>query len=588
MLARGRVAPMMARGTSGGITRMAIETALSRAEAGFAAFMAGRGALSEAQIDRARRVQAETGERFVAILSQLGLVAERELSAALAEHLDIPTIPAVELPETALLADVLSRKFLKEARAIPVAEGRDGVVLAMADPLDDEAANAVAYAVGAPVLRRVVAASDFAKAFARLYGDPAAERMLERLDDNAEGRADDVERLQDLSSDAPVIRLVNLWIEGAIAARASDIHIEAAESAVKLRYRIDGNLREIEELPSHLAASVASRVKIMARLNIAERRLPQDGKFRLAIRGRDVDVRVSIIPTVHGESIVLRILDRSQVRLDFASLGYDAQMLQRYLSMLERPHGILLVTGPTGSGKTTTLYASLLRLKTPETKILTVEDPIEYQIDGINQTQVHPQIGLDFAGALRSFLRHDPDIILVGEIRDLETARIAVQSALTGHLVLSTLHTNDAASSITRLIDMGVEDYLITATVVGIAAQRLVRQLCPHCRVAYTPEPETARALRLERVAGVVTPTLYRAKGCAECNGSGFRGRLAVAEILPMSEAVRGLVMRKAPAQEVLALAQAEGMETMYENGLRKCLDGLTTIDEVLQVTAIS
>jgi general secretion pathway protein E len=352
-----------------------------------------------------------------------------------------------------------------------------------------------------------------------------------------------------------------------------------------VRYRIDGMLREVEPPPGRFRAAIVSRIKIMARLNIAERRLPQDGRIKLAVRGTPIDLRIATVPTMHGECVVLRLLNREGVRLDFAALGLGGRNLEVYLDALERPHGILLVTGPTGSGKTTTLYASLVRLNTPERKILTVEDPVEYQLDGINQIQVKQSIGLGFPNVLRSLLRHDPDIIMVGEIRDVETAEIAVQAALTGHLVLSTLHTNNAVSSITRLLDMGVQDYLLTSTVTGVAAQRLVRTLCPHCREPYPALPELVKQLGLQRFTGTAEISLCRPRGCDECLGTGYFGRTTIFETLIMSDAIRRLVLRHAESGELQRAAVEEGMRTMYEDGMIKALAGDTTIEEVLKVT---
>ena len=461
-----------------------------------------RGKLNAADLDRARRVQQETPERINVILTQLGLVSERDMAEALALYLDLPLVTAADYPTEAILEDQISTKFLKEFRTIPLADTAEGLVLAIADPLDAYAVNAVRLLTGKPVLPRVGVPAEIEAAFERLYGGSKAsiENIFEEVTgEEDEGTNEDIERLKDLASEAPVIRMVNLLISKAVEMRASDIHIEPFERKLKVRYRIDGVLRQMDAPPSRLRAAVISRVKLMAKLNIAETRLPQDGRIRLVIRGKEIDLRVSTVPSMHGESLVLRVLDKGSVALDFPTLGFEKQLLKSYLDLLDRPHGILLVTGPTGSGKTTTLYTSLLRLNTGERKILTVEDPIEYQLEGINQVQVKPQIGLGFANVLRSFLRQDPDVIMIGEIRDLETAEIAVQAALTGHKVLSTLHTNDAATTITRLLDMGVEDYLLTSTVNGVVAQRLVRTLCGHCREPRPVLPEMVEQLQLGR-----------------------------------------------------------------------------------------
>ncbi|HET9580759.1 MAG TPA: type II secretion system ATPase GspE, partial [Usitatibacter sp.] len=395
----------------------------------------------------------------------------------------------------------------------------------------------------------------------------------------------DVEHLKDLASEAPVIRLVNLILTKALESRASDIHIEPYENRLVVRYRIDGVLHEVESPPRRLSAAVISRVKIMASLDIAERRLPQDGRIKLRIQGKEIDLRVSTVPTMHGESVVMRILDKGGVPLNFDALGFEGDSLKRFLHCLDQVHGILLVTGPTGSGKTTTLYTALDRLNKPDVKIITVEDPVEYQMPGINQIQVKPQIELTFANALRSIVRQDPDIIMVGEIRDVETVRIAMQSALTGHMVLSTVHTNDAPSTISRLLDMGAEDYLLTSTLNGVLAQRLVRTLCPRCREPHRALPEVIEQMNLRRYVPEGAITVYKPVGCSECAGTGYWGRVCIIEMMVMSDNIRSLIMRHATAGEIRVEAIREGMETMFENGMRKSLAGITTIEEVLRVT---
>ena len=547
-----------------------------------------RGKLNTADLDRARRVQQETPERINVILTQLGLVSERDMAEALALYLDLPLVTAADYPTQAILEDQISTKYLKEYRIIPLADTAEGLVLAIADPLDAYAVNAMRLLTGKPVLPRVGVPAEIEAAFERLYGTSKAsiENIFEEVtSEEDEGTNEDIERLKDLASEAPVIRMVNLLISRAVEMRASDIHIEPFERKLKVRYRIDGVLREVDAPPSRLRAAVISRVKLMAKLNIAETRLPQDGRIRLVIRGKEIDLRVSTVPSMHGESLVLRVLDKGSVALDFPLLGFEKQVLKSYLDLLDRPHGILLVTGPTGSGKTTTLYTSLLRLNTGERKILTVEDPIEYQLEGINQVQVKPQIGLGFANVLRSFLRQDPDVIMIGEIRDLETAEIAVQAALTGHKVLSTLHANDAATTITRLLDMGVDDYLLTSTVNGVVAQRLVRTLCGDCREARPALPEMVEQLQLGRVTSSDPITLYHAIGCERCNGSGYLGRTGLLELLVLSDPIRRLILQRTEAHEIKRAAVDAGMRTMYQDGVHKVLAGTTTLEEVLRVT---
>jgi general secretion pathway protein E len=441
-------------------------------------------------------------------------------------------------------------------------------------------------ASGKNIIARVGIASEIENGIEKLLGGgrSAMGQIVENLGTDDESDLEDVEHLRDLASEAPVIRLVNLIMQRAVVARASDIHIEPFENRLKVRYRIDGVLQEVEAPPSKSTAAVISRIKIMARMNIAERRLPQDGRIMHRVQGKELDLRVSTVPTSHGESVVMRILDRESIVLDFDSLGFDDQLTTQFIKALEMPHGIILVTGPTGSGKTTTLYTALSALNTPERKIITVEDPVEYQLEGINQIQAKSSIGLDFAHALRAIVRQDPDVIMIGEMRDLETARIAIQSALTGHLVLSTIHTNDAAGGVTRMMDMGVEDYLLTSTVNAILAQRLVRTLDPAYREPYEVLPEMAREIGLTEFGEREQYTVYRPVTSVEIP-SGYRGRTSILELLTMSDPIRRLIMQRGTAGEIQNLAVNEGMRTMYQDGLNKCLQGITTLDEVLRVT---
>jgi general secretion pathway protein E len=544
------------------------------------------GKLNATGLERALRAQHTSGDRLDRVLVTLGLVGEADMAEALASLAGLPLLGVSDYPAEALLEDRISTKFLKQAKVLPVRDAADGLVLAMADPFDAEAALAVELFVGKRVQRAVGKPGDVEAALERLYGgegEGAAPGAAAQDGGAADVDQDeDVQRLKDMASEAPVIRLVNQIIARAVEAKASDIHFEPYHGRFRLRYRIDGVLREFDSPPVKLASAIISRVKIMSKLNIAERRLPQDGRVKLAVRGKEIDFRVATMPTMHGEHVVMRILDRGSIKLDFAALGFTDAVLARYRAVLARPHGILLVTGPTGSGKTTTLYTSLQELNTPDVNILTVEDPVEYQLEGVNQVQVKPQIGLTFAAALRAFLRQDPDIILIGEIRDTETAQIAVQAALTGHLVLSTLHTNNAASSISRLLDMGVEDYLMNSTINGILAQRLVRTLCPACRESYRPSPEMVAQLQIEQPAGEVV--FHRAKGCARCSGTGYSGRSCIIEFLTMSEAIARLVLKRAEARDIQRQAVEEGMRTMYQDGMAKALAGLTTPEEVLRV----
>ena len=548
-----------------------------------------RGKLDAGTLERALRLQQESGEKLGALLVTLGVVAQRDVAEALAAQLALPLVDAAGYPEFPILEETVSARFLREARALPVREDDAEVVLAMADPTDAYTIGAFEMVTGRAVRPLVAIPTELDAALERLYGTGRSAQS--QVIGDVETRVDelafdaDVQQLKDLASEAPVIRLVSLIITNALDMRASDIHVEPFENRLAVRYRVDGVLHDVESPPKRLAAAVISRIKIMANLDIAERRLPQDGRIRLRVQGKEIDLRVSTVPTMHGESVVMRILDKGGVALDFAKLGFLDDTLKAFLDVLMQPHGILLVTGPTGSGKTTTLYTALDRLNQPDVKILTVEDPVEYQMVGVNQIQVKPQIDLTFANALRSIVRQDPDVIMIGEIRDLETAQIAVQSALTGHLVLSTVHTNDAASTVNRLLDMGIEDYLLTSTVIGILAQRLVRRLCPHCKEPYHALPEVVRELGLAKFAGEGDVTLHHAKGCPQCSQTGYSGRFCILEMLPMSDPLRSLVMRHATSSELKAEAQREGMLTMYDDGLRKALAGETTVEEVLRVT---
>ena len=546
------------------------------------------GAVDQRTLERARRVASETSGRLDRVLTQLGLISERGLAEALAELVAAPIVRPADYPDTALFVDRLKPKFLRKAHALPIGESEGSAVLAMADPLDVFTRNAVAAAIGRPVAVAVAVPIELEAAFDRLYsesgdGDGDGETSMDGVVADAEPAEEDAERLKDLASEAPVIRLVNQMIARAVETHASDVHLEPFPDRLRVRYRYDGVLHEVEPPPARLQAAVISRVKIMARLDIAERRLPQDGRIKLTVRGHEIDFRVSTVPALYGEKVVLRVLDRTAVDFDYEKLGLPADVRAGLERALELPNGMVLVTGPTGSGKTTTLYTGLTRLNTTARNVVTVEDPIEYQLTGINQIQVRPQIGLNFASLLRSILRQDPDVIMIGEIRDLETVQIAVQAALTGHLVLSTVHTNSAAATMTRLRDMGLEDYLMTATVKAVLAQRLVRRLCRKCRV---PE-EAPAALRerfgLDRFAGAGPITVYHAKGCPDCRGTGFRGRRAIAELLVPSRATDRLIFDGADDTAIERAAVENGMRPIFDSGLLAVLEGDTTIEEVVR-----
>ncbi len=526
------------------------------------------------------------------LLVRLGLLSEHDKAQACAQVLRIPLLDGTALgavaPGDALNLETLgiSLRFLRQFRLCPIAVSDGSMEVVLADPHDPYASDALGLATGLRVVPRVGIGSEIDALIERLLGQGRTTMgvIVETADGDAGIDLDDVEYLRDLASEAPVIRLVNLIIQRAVELRASDIHIEPFESRLKVRYRIDGVLSEGESPPPSLTAAVLSRIKIMAKLNIAERRLPQDGRIMLRVQGKELDLRVSTLPTAFGESAVMRLLDRETVEFDFDRLGFSGPSLAQFQRVLAQPHGILLVTGPTGSGKTTTLYAALSRLNRPGVKIITVEDPVEYQIEGINQVQVKPAIGLDFASVLRGIVRQDPDIIMVGEMRDLETAKIAIQSALTGHLVLSTLHTNSAAGGVTRLLDMGVEDYLLTSTVNAILAQRLVRRLEPRHAEPYAASAEEIERFGLRRFQPQGEIRLYRPQPSA-LTPTGYLGRTTILELLVMDDTLRAATMRRASAGEVERLARAAGMRTMHEDGISKALRGHTTLEEVLRVT---
>ncbi|MDR0479681.1 MAG: type II secretion system ATPase GspE [Burkholderiaceae bacterium] len=542
------------------------------------------GKLSPRDLERALAATHEMGGALDSALVSLGLVSEADAARALAEYLGLPFVPAEQFPDAPAEANGLLPAFLRAHRVLPLAIQGGQLYVAMHAPQDAFVLKALHLTTGLAVRPAVGLASDIDKA---LQHQQEEGQALHEDSEDVLGSGDAgefVEHLRDLASEAPVIRLVNTIIGRVIELRASDIHLEPFEDGLHVRYRVDGVLQPGEVVSGNQGAAVSSRVKLLAHLDIAERRLPQDGSIKTRVKGRELDLRVSTVPTVHGESVVMRVLDRASVRFGLEDMGFEADNLARFRSLIQRPHGILLVTGPTGSGKTTTLYAALAKLDSTSQKIITVEDPVEYQLEGINQIQVHAQINLTFANALRSILRQDPDIIMIGEMRDGETAQIAVQSSLTGHLVLSTLHTNTAASAVVRMQDMGIERYLITSTVNGVLAQRLVRQLCPHCKAPVTPAPEL---LQSSGLAKFMPPgqLIYEARGCAQCRDTGYQGRTGIHELLVVDEAMRRAILQGGDASALQQLAVQSGMLTLYEDGLRKVAAGVTSLDEVLRVT---
>ncbi|MAT91734.1 MAG: type II secretion system protein GspE [Halioglobus sp.] len=526
------------------------------------------------------------GGKFGQILVKLGLVSENDVAAALSEQLGIPLLGSADYPEEAVVLPGLSLEFMLSNSVVPIAVDADRALFAATVPQDEFLGKALGLALDRPVELRLGLESEILGALQK-HSENRAEEIAQE-EGEADLYLDDqefIEHLRDLASEAPIIRLVNQIIHRALDLGASDIHIEPFDDGLHLRYRVDGVIQELPDAPqaSH-APAIASRIKLLANLNIAEQRLPQDGRIMIRVKGHELDLRVSTIPTVHGESIVMRVLDRQSIRLSLSDMGFGEDTLERFRELLSRPHGVLLLTGPTGSGKTTTLYAALSSMDAESLKIITVEDPVEYQLRGINQIQVKPQIDLDFARALRSILRQDPDIIMIGEMRDGETAQIGVQSALTGHLVLSTLHTNTAAAAITRLEDMGIERYLITSSVNGVLAQRLVRKLCTACRrPAQFPADLAATGLR--RVVDPAAATVYEAVGCDQCKHTGYSGRTGIHELFVLDASMHEAIIGGADATDLHTVARQNGMYTLFEDGLRKVAQGVTSMEELLRVT---
>jgi general secretion pathway protein E len=520
-----------------------------------------------------------------------GAPADGAVNLATPEAASGNGLEASDYPQEPLFADEVSPAFLRQHNLVPLRDGPEGLLVAVADPVEPSSLDALALATGRQLVLRRLAAATIQELIDRLYGankstmQQIVEDLGSDLDDSSASDSDDLDRLKDLAGEAPVVRLVNHLIAEAARRRASDIHIEPYPARLAVRLRIDGILVDMPPPPVRLAKAVVSRIKILARLNIAERRLPQDGRIRHVIGSQAIDLRVATLPTVHGESVVIRLLPVNTGIRGLAGIGLPLP-LQRVLHHLaEAPHGLILVTGPTGSGKSTTLYATLQLINKPERKVLTVEDPVEYQMEGVNQVQVKPQIDLTFARILRAMLRQDPDVIMIGEMRDSETATIAIHAALTGHLVLSTLHTNDAPSALTRLIDMNIEPFLLASTVRTVIAQRLVRILCSECKEPVAPGAEFLAVLGASDLEVAAPDTIYAARGCEACNNTGFSGRVGTFEMMMMSDAVRRLTIRRSSANEIARAAKADGMITMLEDGLSKVVAGITTFEEVRRVT---
>ncbi len=543
------------------------------------------GVTTPEMIARALARARSTGERLGEALVALGAATRDDVLRAVARQRNLPYLSRDELPTPAPAVKNLSAKYLRQYIVCPVSVEGTVLTVATAEPLNPVIVDDLQQATGLSVRLVVSPPEGIVELIDRTYDGSATplQRIVEGIEeDRGPGGEEDINQLRDMAFEAPVVRLVNLLIESAIAAEASDIHIEPFEDTLRVRYRIDGILFDQEAPPRRLRDAVTSRIKLMAEMNIAERRLPQDGRIRVSLPGRRVDIRVSTIPTVHGESIVMRLLDRSSVFLPLEQLGFAPETLKRFAALIERPHGILLVTGPTGSGKTTTLYGALDKINSPDRKIITIEDPVEYQLKGVNQIPVKPKIGLTFATGLRHIVRQDPDVILVGEIRDLETVDIAIQAALTGHLVFSTLHTNDAPGAIPRLQDMGAEPYLVASVLEAVLAQRLVRRICAACRTPDTPSAADIEALGVAAPRGV---QLYRGRGCDACRGTAYRGRTGIYELFPITEEVRSLILRRASSREIRRHAIEAGMVSLRLDGWAKACQGITTIEEILRVT---
>jgi general secretion pathway protein E len=533
-----------------------------------------RGKIEPDELERALELQRERGDKIGKIMVDMGLIAQRDMLAALSEQLGIPLVAVDQPPPSAPEIEGLTHRFLLQCRAFPLALADSTLTVAMADPLDFETVAAIRSFSGFEIRTALAPEQEIVEAIDKHYGRGDGETTIGEGED--EQATADLEHLRDMASEAPVIRLVNAMIAQAIEKRASDIHIEPFEKEFRIRFRVDGVLFNQDTPPRELKAAIVSRLKLMAKLNIAERRLPQDGRIKIKILGREVDLRVSTLPTLYGESVVMRLLDRSAGDFyDLRRLGFDDRMLARMEHFTSLPHGIFLVTGPTGSGKSTTLYSALKRINLPDKKIITIEDPVEYQMDGINQIHVNPQIGLTFAAGLRHIVRQDPDVIMVGEIRDRETADIAIRAALTGHLVFSTLHTNDAPSAITRLTDMGVENYLITSSLVAVLAQRLVRVICKECAqpagAALAPDGEMVE--------------IWRGAGCESCSGTGYSSRVGIFELMELNDDLRKQIMNNADAGVLTQTARRYGMRNLREDAWKKIRDHVTTVAEVMRVT---
>jgi len=545
-----------------------------------------KGIITQQQVDESKREAQKTGLPFDKALVRLGFVSEEDIAKAIADEMGVPFMDlygyVIDSDVIRLVPEETARKY----KAIPLFKIGDSLTIAMANPQDVIAIDEIRRKSGFVTIEPVLSIEKYIdSSIEQYYGvSGSMEELVQGIKKVKSAVSDEAgaDKLAEIAGEMPVIKLVNLIIMQAIKEKASDIHIEPGAGALMIRFRVDGVMNEVNELPKYLQSAVISRVKILSKMDIAERRRPQDGRFMIKMQDKEIDFRVSVFPTIHGENVVLRILDKSSAIVRLTELGMLAKDLQKYEEVIKRPYGIILVTGPTGSGKTTTIYSSLSAVNSIEKNIITIEDPVEYELPLVRQTQVNVKADLTFAAGLRSILRQDPDIIMVGEIRDRETAEIAVQASLTGHLVFSTLHTNDAPSAVTRLVDMGVEPFLISSSVIAIVAQRLVRTICPKCKTQYSPGEEELADLKIEKKEGLV---FYRGEGCDKCKKTGYRGRIGIYEMLIMDENIRYLVMSKAPADEIRKCAISQGMRVLRDDGFEKAKNGITTVEEVLRVT---
>ena len=551
--------------------------------------------ISQAQLDSALKIQKEKGGSLKNILVQSGFITEKDLMAVLSQGLGIPTISLSRFKIDQEFLKLIPRGLANKYQIIPVSKVGNMLTIAMSDPLNIFVIDDLKALTGLNIGIIVTSHKEVQDAIDQYYGESAHKAIEELMEDLKAQEMEiiqvgethesvDSEKLFRLVEEAPVVKLTNVILENGVRAKSSDILVEPMEDSVRIRYRVDGVLKEVESLPKNMHESIVSRIKVMSELNIAERRLPQDGRFRLQINNNDVDFRVSILPSSKGEKVALRVLDKSQGILNIDALGFSGDDLDKLKKCVSRPHGMILVCGPTGSGKTTTLYSLMKYVHTPEKNIITVEDPIEYQIEGINQVTARAEAGLTFASALRSILRQDPDVIMIGEIRDFETVDIAIKSALTGHLVLSTLHTTTAPGSVVRLINMGCEPFLISASVIAIVSQRLIRRLCPKCKEVYKPGEALCARLGID-IKKSKDISFYRAKGCNGCLDTGYSGRLGICEALVMTPAIRELILKRSRENEIKRVGRNEGMVTLREDGIAKVLAGVTSLEEVLRVT---